>query len=52
LDTARSSRNGEFLKIFRLEIKKVKKPNQPYVTVGRRLLYWVFTTMMNHKPCR
>lgn len=35
-----------------VEIGKGKRPTQAYITVGRRLLYHVFTIMKNHKPYR
>ena len=47
-----NNKNKEFLEIFNREIGKGKKPTQAYITVGRRLLYHVFTIMKNHKPYR
>ena len=47
-----NNKNKEFLEIFNREIGKGKKPTQAYITVGRRLLYHIFTIMKNHKPYR
>ena len=47
-----NSKNKEFLEIFNRKIGKGKKPTQAYITVGRRLLYHIFTIMKNHKPYR
>ena len=47
-----NNKNREFLEIFNREIGKGKRPTQAYITVGRRLLYHVFTIMKNHKPYR